>query len=549
MKPTQAPFSWPWLCLTLVVSGILWFGMLGYRDLVDPDEGRYAQIPAAMVDTGDWVTPRLNGFRYFEKPALQYWATATAYKMMGKSNASARLWTALSGFALAFFVAYAALQLYGIRAAIFTFLISISSMMTVIVGHLISLDMSLSFFLVAAIACLALGQQYLEQPGRAKKWMVAAWALLALATLSKGLVAIVLAAGTLLIYSLWNRDFKIWQNIHLGKGLLIFLLLTAPWFIAVELANPGFAEFFFIHEHFDRYTSSVHNRDGPLYYFIPILLVGVCPWLIASCKSLLQPNFRQRTELSGTFDVERFFWTFIVFTLVFFSLGKSKLPGYIMPIIPVLAMLTGRRLALASQTGPDKWVMLIAGVLFVGVSFAAPRFASERFPLEQWLSYSRWILAAGLFYVLAAGAQFGFRHKPVLACTLAALLCLASAQSLVLGFQSMSETRSGRSVANAIMESVPADAPVFSYRNHTESVPFYLGKLIKLVEYQGEMAMGIKMQPEDQIASFDLFLTEWEKYDQAALIINKSSFNDEILHKLNGKVIYSSPKRMVIIKS
>ena len=111
--------------VAILFCAVLWFGTLNQRDLFDPDEGRYAGIPAAMVDSGDWLTPRLNEFKYFEKPVLQYWGTAVAFTIFGKSNASARLWTALLGFSAALFSMLVAFRLYGQRASIFTFLISI----------------------------------------------------------------------------------------------------------------------------------------------------------------------------------------------------------------------------------------------------------------------------------------------------------------------------------------------------------------------------------------------------------------------------------------
>ena len=278
--------------MAILLCAVLWFGMLGQRDLFDPDEGRYAGIPAAMVDSGDWLTPRLNDFKYFEKPVLQYWGTAVAFKLFGKSNASARLWTALLGFAAALFSMLVAFRLYGGRAAIYTFLLGISYLMVVAFGHYLTLDMALSAFLVMGIGSLVIAHSSQTGEKQARNWMLAGWFALALATLTKGLVAVVLPAATVVLYSLWQRDWSLWKNLHIFKGILLFLVVTAPWFIAVSVVNPEFAEFFFIHEHFDRYTSEVHNREGPIYYFVPYLLLGVAPWLITSLRSLVTPGFK-----------------------------------------------------------------------------------------------------------------------------------------------------------------------------------------------------------------------------------------------------------------
>ncbi len=216
--------------VAILLCAVLWFGLLGQRDLFDPDEGRYAGIPAAMVDTGDWLTPRLNDFKYFEKPVLQYWGTAVAFKVFGKSNTSARLWTALLGFATALFSMLVASRLYGQRAAIYTFLICISYLMVVAFGHYLTLDMALSAFVVMGIGCLVIAQSDQTDAKRTRNWMLLGWAALALATLTKGLVAIVLPAAAIAVYSLWQRDWGLYGRLQLFKGLLLYLVITAPWF-------------------------------------------------------------------------------------------------------------------------------------------------------------------------------------------------------------------------------------------------------------------------------------------------------------------------------
>ncbi|MDX2416634.1 MAG: glycosyltransferase family 39 protein, partial [Xanthomonadales bacterium] len=154
--------------MVILLCAVLWFGMLGQRDLFDPDEGRYAGIPAAMVATGDWLTPRLNDFKYFEKPVLQYWGTAVAFKIFGKSNTSARLWTALLGFSTALFSMLVAFRLYGARPALYTFLLSISYLMVVAFGHYLTLDMALSAFLVMGIGSLVLAHSNRSDEGRTR---------------------------------------------------------------------------------------------------------------------------------------------------------------------------------------------------------------------------------------------------------------------------------------------------------------------------------------------------------------------------------------------
>ena len=533
----------------LLIFAVLWFGLLGQRDLFDPDEGRYAGIPAAMVDSGDWLTPRLNDFKYFEKPVLQYWGTAVAFTVFGKSNASARLWTALLGFSTALFSMLVAFRLYGRRAAIYTFLISISYLMVVIFSHFLTLDMALSAFVVFGIGSLVIAHSRPSSENQTRNWMLFGWAALALATLTKGLVAVVLPAATVVVYSLWQRDWSLWKNLHIVKGLLLYLLITAPWFIAVSIANPEFAQFFFIHEHFDRYTSDVHSREGPIYYFIPYLLLGVCPWLITSLRSLVSPGFKWLPEKPGQFHPQRFMWTFVVVTFCFFSLGQSKLPGYILPILPVIAVISGGQIALRGRIDADRWVMLVLGLLLLFAALNVEQIASERYPVQQWAAYKPWLMGSGILFLSSSVILFVKKAGQLSAFAGAAFLSMGASLLILSGANSLAESRSSRVVADAIEAALPAGVPVFGFQHFPESAVFYLGRPITIVEYEGELAMGIRLEPEKFLKTQAEFLTIWQNLDQAAVVVKINKLKNLDVEALHGRVVYKGPKTMVIIKS
>jgi 4-amino-4-deoxy-L-arabinose transferase-like glycosyltransferase len=532
----------------VLLCAVLWFSLLGQRELFDPDEGRYAGIPAAMVDTGDWLTPRLNDFKYFEKPVLQYWGTAVAFKVFGKSNTSARLWTGLLGFSTALFSMLVAFRLYGQRAAIYTFLITVSYLMVVAFGHYLTLDMALSTFLVMGIGSLVIAHSKTSSKNQTRNWMLAGWTALALATLTKGLIAVVLPAATVVVYSLWQRDWMLWKNLHLLKGLLLFFLISAPWFIAVSIANPEFAQFFFIHEHFERYTSEVHKREGPVYYFVPVLLLGVCPWLITSLRSLVKPGFKWLPDNAGQFDPERFMWTFVVVTFCFFSLGQSKLPGYILPVLPFIAVISGGQIASRDRIDADRWVMLFFGLLFLMGVFNIEQLASGHYPAEQWISYKPWLIGSSVFSLLSFIVLSIKQIERLSAFAIAAFLSLASTLLIVSGANSLAESRSSKVVADIIQQSLPADAPVFSFQYYPEAAAFYLGKPITIVEYEGEMAMGVRLEPEKFIKTQDEFIAKWQNLDQAAVVVKQNRFKNLNVDALHGRIVYDGPKTLVIIK-
>ena len=196
-----------------------------------------------MVASGDWITPRLNGFKYFEKPPLQYWATAVFYKAIGMKDWTARLWAALMGFAGILLVLGAGNRLFGPPAGAFAAAVLAASPVYVAAAQVNTLDMGLAFFLSGAVFALSLG------------YPIAFWACCAFAVLSKGLVGIVLPLATLGLYVLLKRDWKLIWEVRPISGPIVFLLIAAPWFVAVSLRNPEFAHFFFIQEHFQRFTT------------------------------------------------------------------------------------------------------------------------------------------------------------------------------------------------------------------------------------------------------------------------------------------------------
>ncbi|MBI3771098.1 MAG: glycosyltransferase family 39 protein [Gammaproteobacteria bacterium] len=534
--------------LTVIVAAVIWFALLGYRDLVEPDEGRYAEIPREMVASGDWVTPRLNGFKYFEKPALQYWGTAIGFELFGFSNATARLWPAVLGFLGALWAGYVGRRLYGKTAGFYAALITLSSLLYVGMGHHLTLDMSVSVFLALGIGSLALAQHHREDPAHVRRWMLVGWAGLALATLSKGLIGLVLPAAAIVIYSLWQRDWALWKHLHLGKGLLLFLAITAPWFIAVSLANPEFAHFFFIHEHFERYTTTVHHRDEPVWYFIPIFIGGTLPWLAIVLKSVFRPQFAWWPQPNTGFDTERWLWVFAIVTFAFFSVGHSKLPSYILPMVPVIAILAGRRLALEGISKIDAGLILALAVLLLVLAARITQFADTPALVQMHLNYRPWLFAAAATLGITAIFAFGAKLQPK-RIALVAVLALLSFQMIFWGFQSLAGIRSSRAMADAIQANVAAGTTVYSVEiYYPQSLPFYLQQPIRLVAFKGELEMGIDQEPERWIASSEEFVKQWQKENQAVAIIDQNILDRYRSQGLSMREIFRDPQRIVVVK-
>src|SRR5713226_2396610 len=190
------------LAFLLLIFFSVWFGIIEYRKLVKPDEGRYAEVPREMVATGDWLTPRLNGIKYFEKPPLQYWATAAAFKVFGVNEFAARIYVLACGLATILLVGFTALRLWNAEVALASMLALIASPYFLALGGIVTLDMGLALWTTATLCAFLLAEHGRDDRVSHRRWMLTAWAAMALAVLSKGLVGIVFPVAAVGLHAL-----------------------------------------------------------------------------------------------------------------------------------------------------------------------------------------------------------------------------------------------------------------------------------------------------------------------------------------------------------
>jgi 4-amino-4-deoxy-L-arabinose transferase-like glycosyltransferase len=559
--PTPAPVSLSPLtrrsALALLLAfALIWFANLDYRRLVHPDEGRYAEIPREMAVTGDWVTPRLDGLKYFEKPALQYWLTAAAYKAFGVHPWTARLWPALAGFAGVIFIGYVGSRLGGATLGLYSAAALGGCLWYAGNAHILTLDAGLTLWMSVGLGAFFIAQ-HVAEPRRRRAWMLTAWAALALATLSKGLIGIVLPGTALITYSIATRDWALWRRLHLMSGMLLFLAIVAPWFIVVSVSNPGFFDFFFIHEHFTRFLTSEHRRTGAWWYFVPILLVGLLPWVVVFFAALPRMWTLAPREANG-FSWPRFalVWSAVIFA--FFSASGSKLPSYILPIFPALALPIGWQLATLSEATLARLTLPLVvafGTLTVAALAGYPaivaRIADARQPAGPLLAYGPWI-QAGLVLCAIGGAMGWWwlcRSRRTAAVLSVALASLAGAQIVLTGYDELAESRSSEPILSRIASShgpFRTDVPFYAVRMYDQTLPYYLGRTVVLVDYRDELAFGIESEPDKAIGTIGEWQRRWGASDQAYAMMQPDEY--EKLKALEVPMIElgRDPRRVVV---
>jgi 4-amino-4-deoxy-L-arabinose transferase-like glycosyltransferase len=532
----------------LAAFAIAWFCNLGYRHLVKPDEGRYADIPREMIASGDWLTPRINGYRYFEKPPLQYWATAVSLSAFGMNEWAARLWPGLTGFLGVLLVYWAGNRLFGPPAGLLGAAVTASSALYSIIGHLLTLDMALSFFMSVAVFAFAVAQVEADEPGR-RRWMLCGWAAMALAVLTKGLVGVVLPAGAVAAYVLVQRDWTLLRRLYLVRGGLLFLAIAAPWFVMVSLANPEFARFFFIHEHFERFLTKEHDRYQPAWYFLPVLLIGIMPWIVA-----LLPALRDAWRRSGSaFDARRFLLLWCAVVFVFFSASDSKLVGYILPLFPALALLIGDYLASAGRSVllAQSAVAAVLGIALAAAAPWAPDFASEAVPPLLLEGYVPWLIAAGLA-LLAGGifsAAFLVRGMRVPAALSLACGGLALAQAALSGHESLAPSLSAYHVVQQIRDQVKPDTPFYFVQTFDHTALFYLGRKVTMVSVTDELADPISRAPRDFLPDAAAFARAWEADREAFALFNINDLPAFLeAHPVAMRIVAADPRRVIVRK-
>jgi 4-amino-4-deoxy-L-arabinose transferase-like glycosyltransferase len=532
----------------LLVAIVIWCGNLDYRKLSLSDEGRYSEIPRYMAQSGDWVTPRLNSIKYFEKPPLQYWATAVAYRVFGEHNWTARSWPALTGLLGILLICWVGTRLFGPAAGAYTAMVLGSSVLYTALAHILTLDMGLAFFLTVALAGLLLALDPRAAAATNRRWMLVAAAGCAFAVLSKGLIGIVLPGAVVTLYMLIKRDFGLLRRLHLVSCGALFLAITVPWFIAVSVANPEFAWFFFVHEHFQRYTTTIHQRYHPWYFFIPILAAGILPWLITLVDAVIHACKRLRKDRH--FDPLLFTLLWAGFIFAFFSASGSKLPSYILPIFPALALIIGLRLT--SISGRTlAWQLVPVAVLAVAGLIAAPytvRLASANIPAELYLAQIPWLYAAAttLLAGTLAAIYLGWRGRvrnAVIACALAGL---ATTQLLVTSEDALSPAHSTYHLAQQLKPYLKPGVPFYSVRTYEQTLPFYIDRTVTLVDYQDEMAYGLQQEPRLWVPTLAEFMARWRADEYALAVMSPEVFAELQQAQLPMQLIARDTERVFV---
>lgn len=498
-----------WIVL-VVVCGFLFFYGLGAFGLVGADEPRYAQVAREMLERHDWVTPTLGHQPWLEKPVLLYWEEMVAFRIFGVSDWAARVPSAVSALLLIAAI-YLFLRRFRPGSQMDGALMTASCAAVIGFARAVATDMPL-----AANFCIALLAWHAWWESRERRWLLAAYGFLGLATLAKGPVAGAFFVMILLAFAAARRSWRLVVETLWWPGVAVYLMVTLPWFVAVQVRNPEFFRVFILEHNLARFGTNLYRHPQPFWYFLVVALIALLPWTAVAVAAIWETARGWRTEGRKVFEGEDGFDVFVLLwfaiPILFFSFSKSKLPGYILPGLPagplLIASYVRRRMSSGDSAG--KLVSLLHAVL-TGI-VVIPCLLISYLVIVHRLPWGFGTLVAGVVgLVVMVGVYLSLRGRSglrLLHFSTLVPVVMAVAAIIRLGGWAIDQEDSARPVAVTLTqnENTPGalSVAVFEVPRQTEyGLAFYRNQIVQSYD-RGEIPVGTHLLVTKEGSQSDL---------------------------------------------
>ena len=469
-----------WAVLVVAFCAWLMVANLGRARLFEPDEGRNAEIAREIVLLDDWVTPHYDFLPRLDKPIFFFDLVALSYRLFGISEWSARLPAVLEALGCLLVTYRLSRAMHGRAAALWSVLILVSSIEFFALSQIVIMDMLLAFFLTLGMACFFWGERKTEE-GAGQPQFLCMYLAFAAATLVKGPIGILLPAMIIALYIVAGRRWELLQRLKLPGGVLVFLLVTAPWYAIAEIRNPGFLQHFLLQENLTRFASTQFHRSQPWYFYFVALPVGFFPWSAFLPMAVTDWCRRQ----AGRERPLLFLW--IVTPLLFLSLSSSKMAHYTLPIFPPLAVVVGATIAAAFRDARER-IQRIAAIpaaffSLVGVAVLLALLVPAILPgsVQAYaVAARRQVAVAPIVAVIVAWSSALAIARNRLWRTSVGVYCttLAAFALLILASPALtvpvSEHRSSRLLAQRAAPHIRPSDQLVLYSGYPSGLPFYL---------------------------------------------------------------------------
>jgi 4-amino-4-deoxy-L-arabinose transferase-like glycosyltransferase len=484
----------PLLPAAIAAAAVCCLARLGALPLIQPDEGRNAEVAREMNANGAWLVPTYDGLPYLDKPAFYFRLVGLSMSALGENETAARLPGALAALGV-LALAYAfARRAYGERAAALTVLVVGTTPLVIAFARIVIFDMLLALFVVAAVFAGYLAEEH--EGGRRTRWYLLGAACAGLGTLVKGPVGFLLPALVLVVYHLVNRTGGAIRRLFAPLNLLVFLAIVLPWFLGVAHQRPDFPYYGLVEESLRRFTSLQFHRSAPFWYYVPVVAAVFFPWSVLLPESAVAA-WRARARWTSA---DRLLMTWVLAAVVFFSISQSKLPGYVLTAVVALGVLVARVLDLAVAHADGRarrlvvrGVIAFAVIAALGAALLAlgstvpggfPALLHLRGGDVQRLAPAGGSLLWTLMLLAAAAAVAAWRRDPRLASAAFALPPLLLLTIAFGGARAYADQSSARRLAQRL-PALPLKAEVACLQCLPNGLPFYLRRTVTVVTRDG----------------------------------------------------------------
>ncbi len=487
----------------MVLAACLFFVGLGRLPLMEPDEGRNAEVAREMLVSGDWITPHFNSLTYLDKPVVYFWLVAASFRVAGVSEFAARVPSALMALGTLILTWLMARKMFGDAAGLRAGIIWATMPLVIIFSRTVIFDMTLTFLITLAMFAYWVA----STSGFRRPWLdVVMFAACGVATITKGPVGFLLPLLSIVAYHALGGRFRELKRLRWSVGVAALLAAALPWFIAVSLRNPDFPRYALWDESLHRFATGQAHRGGSIFYYIPVFLAGLLPWSFFLIFSGWNGIRRWKDLRDGSNQPVLFVLAWACLIFVFFTISRSKLPAYFLPATVPLGILMARAWedlrAEATGRRPDWLTAGFATLIGLGALVAFGAWGMFQFALVRTRALERidprvlGLVKPSLFYsglIIAAlgilGRDLAERQRGrILSWTTLALLALTAPALLVRWIPVLgtyAEISSCRRLAQNILVSPEKDWPIYGFYYFRTSLPFYLQRPVGLISTDG----------------------------------------------------------------
>ena len=524
--------------------------------LVGADEPRYAQVAREMLARNDYVTPILYGQPWLEKPALYYWRAMFSFREFGIHDWSARLPSASFAFTLIVLI-YLHMRRFRPGGQLDAALITASCAGIIAFARGASTDMQL-----AAPFCIGMLGWYAWYETDSKFWLFDLYFFVGAATLAKGPIAPFMAVAIILSFAALRREWSLLRRSIWIPGIILYLAMVLPWFIAVQRRNPNFLRVFFLEHNLERFATDLYKHEQGAWYYLPVMLLGLTPWAVIAVAALVdavQGSFaewrarRAKNRYIGHHRAGDAFPEFLVlwalFPIVFFSFSKSKLPGYVLPSIPALTILAGDYLNRKRHQGIQTW-LLVTHALLTGCLSAVVLLLPRYLQNPRILPPTRALVAAGItglgaaLLILVVVARFGIKRLRI--ATLVPIVMLLFFLLGVGPIFGIGPIPGSKAIAEIIDETYSA-RPLA----HILGAVLQPGETLAVYRVKRDMEYGLSFYREKQVFNYEADGAPTIP-DQQHILVVRESYAGDLRHILQGRSyqpLFTYPAQGLIIYS